>query len=188
MIISSFINQYVTYNDFTRIITAIIILLFFLVLRKVFAKYIIKILQKFFSKTATQIDDLLLKSFEKPLKNLFIVFGIFVALGVLPVTVINPMTKNIIILFLRVFVIILITWGLYNFSTSSSIFFSGLQKKLGFDLNNAIGPFISNILKFVIISLAAVLIISELGYDISGFIAGLGLSGLALLRSNPNFF
>ncbi|MCG8484294.1 MAG: mechanosensitive ion channel family protein, partial [Clostridia bacterium] len=65
------------------------------------------------------------------------------------------------------------------FSSSSSILFNGLQKRLGFDFNNAIGPFISNILKFVIISLAFVLIISELGYDISGFIAGLGLSGLA---------
>lgn len=179
MDISSFINQCINYNDFTRIVASVIIFIFFLAIRKIFAKHIIKMLERAFSKTATQIDDLLLVSFEKPLKNLFIVFAAFIALSVLPESVISPVIKKIIIQILRVIVILLITWGLYNFSNSSSIFFTGLQKKLGFDLNNAIGPFISNILKFVIISLAVVLIISELGYDISGFIAGLGLSGLA---------
>lgn len=179
MDIVSMINHCIGDNDLTRIIAAIAILLFFLALKKVFAKYIIKIIKKFTSKTSTQVDDLLLQSFERPLKGLFIIFGIFIALGVLPITLINPVTKQSIIMFLRVTVILFITWGLYNFSSSSSILFNGLQKRLGFDFNNAIGPFISNILKFVIISLAVVLVISELGYDISGFIAGLGLSGLA---------
>lgn len=174
-----YINDLIEYNDVTRILASIFVLLVFLILRKIFAKYIIKILKKMTSKTATQIDDLLLAAFEKPLKSLFVVFGFFIALSILPTTLISLTTKNIIIMFLRVIVILLIAWGLYNFSTSSLLFFDGVEKRLGLEINKAIAPFISNILKFIIISLAIVLIISEFGYEISGFIAGLGLGGLA---------
>ena len=41
-------------------------------------------------------------------------------------------------------------------------------------------PFLSRIIKVIIIILTFVLVISELGYDINGFIAGLGLGGLAV--------
>lgn len=174
--ISAFISQYINYNVTTQIFSALIVFLFFLFLRKVFAKYVIKLLLKMSKKTATELDDKLFESFKKPLMGMFIILGTLIATFLLPL---NIETQITIIKIIRIIFIILVTWGLYNFSGSSSLFFKGIQRRVGIDLNETVIPFVSNVIKWVIISLAVVLIISELGYPISGFITGLGLGGLA---------
>lgn len=174
--ISAFINQYVNYNATTQIFSALIVFLFFLFLRKVFAKHVIKLFLKMSKKTATELDDKLFESFKRPLMGMFIILGAFIAAFILPV---NLEVQTTIIKVIRIIFIILITWGLYNFSGSSSLFFKGIQRRVGIDLNETVIPFVSNVIKWVIVSLAVVLIISELGYPISGFITGLGLGGLA---------
>lgn len=174
--LSTFVNQYVKYNTSTQIGSAILVFLFFLILRKIFAKYVLKICLKISKKTSTELDDKLFISFEKPLMGMFIVIGSLIAIYLLPL---QPQIKANGIVFIRIIIIMLITWGLYNFSDASSQLFIGIQQRMGIDLNRAVVPFISSLLKIILIALSLVLILSELDYDISGFIAGLGLGGLA---------
>ena len=47
-------------------------------------------------------------------------------------------------------------------------------------MNTTAIKFISNILKIVVISFAVLMIASELGYNVNGFITGLGVGGLAI--------
>ena len=170
------LNEFINYNYSTKIITSLIVFLFFLFLRKVFSKYIIKILNKLSKKTSSEIDDKLIESFKKPLSGIFVVIGLLIAIYILPV---STEIKATVYVLSRSIIIILIAWGIYNFLDTSSILFFGIQKRAGFDLNQAVAPFVSKLLKAVLMTLAGVLVISELGYDISGFIAGLGLGGLA---------
>ncbi len=170
------LNEFINYNYSTKILTAFIIFLFFLFLRKVFSKYIIKALLKLSKKTSSEIDDRLIESFKKPLNGIFVVIGLLIAFYILPL---STEIKTTVFVLSRSMIIILIAWGINNFLDSSSFLFSGIQKRVGLELNEAVVPFISKLLKAVLITLAGVLVISELGYDISGFIAGLGLGGLA---------
>ena len=178
MTFETFLKNYVNYNDTTKIITALLVILFFLILRKVFAKLIINILERLGHKTAIDLYNKIVESFENPIKGLIIVVGFFIALEIFPDSILIVSKKEAIITLLRIVIIILISQGLYNSSNSFFILFGGAQKKLGIDVNNAVLPFLSNIVKFIIIALATVLVISELGYDITGLIAGLGLGGL----------
>ncbi len=170
------IDQFVNYSDVNKIVAASIVFLFFLLLRKIFSKYIIKILLKLSKKTSTEVDDILIESFQKPLNGLFVVIGIFIAVTILPL---NLEIKTTVFIFSRSTIIILIAWGINSFLNASTFLFFGMQKRVGLELNQAVVPFISKILKVLLIALAGVLVVSELGYDISGFIAGLGLGGLA---------
>ncbi|MDD4000981.1 MAG: mechanosensitive ion channel family protein, partial [Bacilli bacterium] len=86
--------------------------------------------------------------------------------------------KAIIIRLLRIIIIILVSQGIYNFSNYFFNVFGIIRKKQGLDVDNKVLPFLTNILKFIIVSIATVLVISELGYDITGLITGLGLGGL----------
>ena len=65
--------------DFSKITIAIFILLFFLILRGLIAKFILRRLQKYVAKTTNQFDDALVKASEGPVKFLPIVLGVFVA-------------------------------------------------------------------------------------------------------------
>jgi len=153
---------------------AAFIFLLFLWLRKIFAGYIYNIILKITQRTATPLDDQILKALEKPLQNFFIVFGIYLALSVLPLSQAQD------ILVLKVFrssIVILIAWALYILVSSESIIFDQFRAKL--DANNILIPFLSKTVRFFVLAMAFMIIAVEWDYDVNGLIAGLGLGGLA---------
>ncbi|MFA5527059.1 MAG: mechanosensitive ion channel family protein [Peptostreptococcales bacterium] len=178
MALQTFFQNYVNYNDVTKAITAIIVIIIFLLLRKIFADIILRIIRKFGNNTAIDLYNNIVESFDKPIKRLFIVLGIFIALEIFPESILTIGRKAVAIKLLRIVVIILVCQGLYNFSNYFFNIFGNISKKKGLDVDNKVLPFLTNILKFIIGALATVLVISELGYDITGLITGLGLGGL----------
>ncbi len=172
----AFLDQY-----FFNLAIAIIIFTLFLLLRKVFTKYIFKFIIKLSTKTKTDLDTRLLLSFQSPLQVFFILLGLYVStryllLSFLPV---NVYYSNILTQLFRTAMIILIAWGFFNFSSNLPRFFPVLEKRLDVDLDKLVIPFLSKILKGLIVFIAGVLVADEWGFDINGFIAGLGLGGLA---------
>lgn len=158
-------------------ITAIGIFLLFLFFRKIFSKYIFKFILKITKKTPTEFFTNAWLSFEKPIRSLFVVVGIFVAAKFFPF--INPENQ----LFLHVYrsmIIILITWGLFNFSSTSSAIFHNLNKRFDLEIDQILIPFISKLLRAVIILISISVILQEFDYNISGLVAGLGIGGLAI--------
>lgn len=115
--------------------------------------------------------------FFKPLKLFFILIGFYIA------TVILKVPDNFMIFInktFRICCILLITSAFTNCVKVDSPFFKKLQGKFKLDKDKAILNFVSKILKAIIYCLAAVIIIKELGYDINGIIAGLGMAGLTV--------
>ncbi len=158
-----------------KIVAAVFIFLFFLFLRRVFTRYFFKLLLKLAHKSATDIDTNFLLAFEGPLGMLFIILSIYFALTILPLT---SYQNYLLLKFLRVALIVLVTWGLYNLS--GTILHEGTAQKLGLQVDRILIPFLSKVLKVVIIALALSVIAQEWGYEVSGLIAGLGLGGLAV--------
>ncbi len=152
------------------------IFLSFLVFRKIFVNYIFKLLLKFAKKTKTELDTAVVVSFEKPSRAFLVILGMYLALMYLPL----QLKYDLVLLSLfRISVIILIAWGLYNLVESFAVLFAEVENKFNISVDNVLVPFFSKVIKFVVVFLALMLVISELGYDINGFIAGLGLGGLA---------
>lgn len=161
--------------DWMELATAAAIFLLFLLIRKIFVKYAFKVILSFSRKAKLNFDEKLLLNFERPLRTFFILLGIYFALISLPLTAYQYM---LLLKFFRAALIAFVAWGLYNLTGPS--LFDGLGRKLNFELDKILIPFLTKVLRFVIIALAISIIAQEWGYNVSGFVAGLGLGGLAV--------
>jgi len=159
-----------TNSNLRAILGALGIFLFFLILRKIFANLIIRIA----SLSKSEVLDHSIRSFELPLRYLFILIGAYMALIYLPL---NPFQDVFINKIFRSGVIILITWGIYHLVGTNSVFSDEAKEKLKFD--NILIALFSKLIRFLIVALAVVLVAHEWNYDVNGFVAGLGLGGLA---------
>jgi MscS family membrane protein len=59
------------------------------------------------------------------------------------------------------------------------LLYEELSDKFNFKLDKIVFPFLSKIIRFTIIALSVSLVLDEWGHNINGFIAGLGIGGLA---------
>lgn len=155
-------------------VIAFLIFFAFLILRKVFTRYIFGWLLKLSNSTTHTLDEKILIAFEKPISAIFILLGVYLALLYLPL----PMGMDLFLSRLfRSFLVIILAWGLYDLCGQHSLLSEELKEKLNMD--SMLIQFFSNIARFLILALAILVVAQEWGYDVNGFIAGLGLGGLA---------
>ncbi|WP_221567397.1 mechanosensitive ion channel family protein [Alkalihalobacillus sp. TS-13] len=155
---------------------ALMIFIAFVIFRKLFTKYIFRLISRLTDKTSTKVLHKILLAFEKPLNAFFIFLGLYLAY-----TSLEMRTEDV-HLPLRLFrtsVIILVTWGLINLSSSSSILFRSIHRRLDLQMDQILIPFFSRVLKAVIGAIAISVLAQEWGYNVNGFVAGLGIGGLA---------
>lgn len=162
--------------EWTDVAVAIGIFFIFLVFRKIFTKYIFKLILSVLKRTPTDMFANIFESFERPLRVFWVVIGTYLALVYLPfhfttIAFVEHLYKTIII--------ILFGWGFYNYSSHDSSIFGRLVQKLDRDEDSMLIPFLSKILRFLVVAFTIAIVLSEWGFDINGFVAGLGLGGLA---------
>ncbi|MHA6253365.1 mechanosensitive ion channel family protein [Oceanobacillus sp. CAU 1775] len=156
---------------------AIGIFLLFLVFRKIFTKYIFRIIMRIVNKTKVGFLSNFFKSFQKPMEWLFTVIGIYLAFRAYPYfNHEKDWFENVI----SSLVIILIAWGLFNLASTSSTFFHRINEKTSLKIDEILIPLLSKALQFVIVAITVTIVLQEFGYNIEAFIAGLGLGGLAV--------
>ena len=161
-----------------QVITAIIIIALFILLKKIFRKTLFGLLEKIISKTKTQIDDNLLLVLKQPFELFLLTIGLKVGLNIIDFNkeidfILNNVIKSLFtfVLFWAIFVIIS---PISNTIINNSSKLSG--KNLGKDLANLINKFI----QVIIVALGFITILQEWGYNITGFLASLGLVGMAV--------
>ena len=153
------------------------IFLLFLVFRKLFTKYIFKLIMRLIDKTKINFLSNIFRAFEKPMQWLFTIIGIYLAVRFYPYI---DQEKIWFMRFIKVSIIILVAWGLYNLSSTSSAFFRRVNERTSFKIDEILIPILSKTLQFIIIAITATVVLQEFGYSIEAFIAGLGLGGLAI--------
>ncbi|HHT46394.1 MAG TPA: mechanosensitive ion channel family protein [Firmicutes bacterium] len=168
-------QAYIASSLLREIAAAVTVFIFFLVFRKIFVKYIFKIILKLTKRTKTDLDDNILLSFESPLGYFFLVLGLYFSLSILPLTAYQDM---LLLELFRALIVILVTWGFYNFI--GTFLFWELGRKFGIELDKILIPFLVKMLRLILVALALIIIADEWGYNISAFITGLGLGGLAI--------
>ncbi|MDY6826732.1 MAG: mechanosensitive ion channel family protein [Bacillota bacterium] len=149
-----------------------IVLLAFLA-RGLFTFFIFRTILRMAEKTKTAIDEAILLAFENPLKKLILVIGFYIALLSLPL---GPAVDAVIGNIFRSLLIVFIAAGFYNLVGGDA--YHKLSEKLS--VEKTVAGFATKALRFIIIALAVAIIAQEWDYDVNGFIAGLGLGGLAV--------
>src|SRR5690625_4951252 len=118
-------QEYFYSDNFKHLLIAIGIFLLFLILRKIFTTYIYKLLLRIFQKTPTVIFTQVLEAYEKPVQWLFIIIGTYVAMGYFPYL---DQSNALFVKLIQSSIIVLISCGLFNLSSATSIFFENLKK------------------------------------------------------------
>ncbi|MRJ06932.1 MAG: mechanosensitive ion channel protein MscS [Epsilonproteobacteria bacterium] len=149
-----------------------LVLLSFIFLRRFFTRTILGSLQKLTEKTKTTVDDKLFNSIRGPFRFFFIILGFFFFFAI--VGYLNTFTYAII----RSLVIFDLTWLFYNLTIHFEENIYNMLGKFG-KTSKELTSFVIKVIRGLVIILGGVAILQELGINVSGFIASLGLGGLA---------
>lgn len=159
----------------TKIAIALGIVIIFKILSSILSKIIIKILRI----NKKEKVDVSKNPFYRPLKTIFTFIGIYVALNFIKETMAISVTSEAIInKTLKIAMIIFV----------AKAFGEGLNEKNGIltkiktnkEIDQGTRNVILKAIRIVIYVIAAFMVISELGYDISGFITSLGIGGVVI--------
>lgn len=162
-------------NRILDYIIALLILFLSLLFVKAVIRIFIKRLKKFAEKTATTFDDLLVKILEKIALPALYISCFYVSAKILKLplgagALINALEMIIITFFAARIVVIVAGWGI-------NIYLAKKQQDptLVRSLDGMLWA-----LKFLIWTLAVVILLDNLGYKVSTLIAGLGIGGIAV--------
>ncbi len=174
-------NKGISGVNISEIIIALIIFLFFLFLRGIFSKFVIKRLENYVSKTSNNFDNTLVKSMEGPAKFFPIVLGFFVATSYLTI---ETQAADFLETINRSLITILIFWTFHQIIGPFSTVVKSVSDLLSRDLVN----WIIKALKVLIIILGLAAVLELWGIKIGPIIAGLGLFGVAVALGAQDLF
>lgn len=169
--------------NLNEIIVILIIMLMVLIINRVVIKNIFKALRKLTRKTKNYFDNSVIIALENPLKLLISFIGVYSIFKIINIDSLNLevlSTYKII----KVGVIASFIYFAYNLTLVNSLLYSKLHKN---DKGNTIVfPFVSIIIRLVILLTGVIIIANEFG--LTGFIAGLGVSGVAFALAAQDTF
>lgn len=146
-----------------------------------FRKFAIKIMFKIFNTSSrmvrSEMSTQVQLAFEIPMRFLFVLLGLYVALEYLDI---QPSDYFILEKLFRSSIIVFITCGIYNLLGTSNQWIETVGQRFNFEMDQILIPLFSKVLRFIVIALSLSIIAQEWEYDVNGFIAGLGLGGLAI--------
>ena len=164
--------------NISEIVIALAIFTFFLFLRGVFSKFVVKKLEKYFSRASNSFDNSLAHSMEGPAKFFPIVLGFFVSTSYLTV---ESGTVDVIN---RSLMTVLIFWTFHQVIGP----FSALIKSAGGLLSRDLINWIIKAIKVLILVLGLAAVLDLWGIKIGPIIAGLGLFGVAVALGAQDLF
>lgn len=157
-------------------ITAASILVVSLLIGKWAAVYFFKLLNRLTRKTNASMLSDAAAAFEKPIRVLVIIVGVYLALKTIGYEPgVHPWVNSA----FRSIYVLLLMWGLIRFTGVSSHWMERIGERFNFEVDRILLPFLSKIIRLIVICLGFTVIVQEWGYEVTGFIAGLGLGGLA---------
>lgn len=173
----NFFSNYISIDPILlRVLLALVFILTGILLRHIIVKGILELLLKLANKTKTNLDELLVSALEKPALLFIMGFSIWCAISILPI----PITfRPFLIRLLRSFIIVTIFWFLYRAADSIIWIFERYINRSDKRSSPVLSGLLRKTLKIAVVVLEIFMIIKEWGYDVSGFIAGLGVGGLA---------
>jgi MscS family membrane protein len=157
-----------------NILTAFFSLFFFLLLRKLFATLVIKVLQPLTKRSKTFYDDRILSALKGPIAFVFVIIGVrlFFALLFLETDFINSIIDSMI-----TYNVFLLLYALVHALRDLIYHFT---QRFNPELAHEMGNFILAIIRGVVLIIGLAAILQIWGINVGALVAGLGVGGLAL--------
>lgn len=152
------------------------ILLLAMILRNVLTRMLFRHLKFWAKKTHFQHDDQLLDTIEKPVSIFLLVFGVHLAILALPI---EPMIDGLLENLFRGGSMLIVVWGMVRATDVLTNALSESCERRNSALHGFI-PTINKSAKIFIVIVGVLLVIDNLGYNVSGILATLGLGGAAI--------
>ncbi len=168
-----------------RVVTAILVLLVFLGLRRVFFRFVVTSLHHVTRKTRTDVDDLLLSAVEKPLEFGFVVVGVYAAGQILPTSApVGEAFEKLI----RSLIALTLFWMLFRAVDPLSSFMDrGIAVMGSSSMRDTMKSFFVRLAKFLVICLGVAAVFQEWGFNVAAVLGSLGLVGMAVALGARDF-
>jgi MscS family membrane protein len=169
----SFLNEPYFSLPLGNIIAAFFSLIFFLMLRKLFASLTIYVLQPLAKRTKTYYDDRILSALKGPLSFVFVTIGVrlFFALLFLETPFITKLIDSMIAFNLF--------WALFELTHALRGAVYHFTERFNPELAHEMGNFILTIIRGIVMAVGLGAILQVWGINVAGLVAGLGIGGLA---------
>jgi len=163
---------FMTYKEYFNIAIGAAVFFALCALRIPLTKAVLGITGKIFFNNKPEHKAAYKNSLKKPVSIFFVILGLFIAVYI-------NYKHTIVLNTFKIFAILIACWCIVCYiSDNLSLLFSKHSENS--TVNGIAVKFISNILKVIIVCIAIVMIISELGYNVNGLLTGLGVGGLAV--------
>lgn len=148
------------------------------ILRAILNAFVTRKIASLAAKTETEADDMAAAALVNPLGLILPVAGIFLAFRVL--LSVNPNWVNNADMVFKIASVLVLTWTAFRMIDAVAVLLKELAGKTDSKLDDQIVPLLRKATKTFLGVLAFILIAQNLGYSVSGLLAGLGIGGLAL--------
>lgn len=164
-------------ENLARILLAALALLLIWGLRRALAAIFVAPIRRLAVRSESRWDDALLDTITIPARLLIIALGLAVSAEILNI---DAATNHFVQRVTRTFVIAALFLAFYRAVNALAPTSTRLFSVTGLSISERLLPFIRTTLKIIIVVLAGVVVIQEWGYDITGLVAGLGVTGLGI--------
>ncbi|UCD92037.1 MAG: mechanosensitive ion channel family protein [Methanobacteriota archaeon] len=128
--------------------------------------------------TETHVDDMIVQMMKGPIFVILVVTGLDISLDILGLPADLQSTLASVFGFLMV---ILFTWIVYKLFKNVLVYYGGvLSAKTQTDMDDRLIPVISKVGGVIIIILGVIFIVQSFGYDVTLFLAGMGVIGIVI--------
>lgn len=169
-----------------RVIIAILIITFILSIRNYFIPLTVSILERVAQRkgeSKLNFHRYLVDSISNPLKVTLVILSVEIGLRVISIE--NPKLDEFIDKFQTLY-IISIAWVIYNLLNNAIIFFSESITTKYPNVRKEMVNFFVTIFKAILFILILLLILRDLGYDVTTILASLGVGGIAIALAAQN--
>lgn len=167
--------------DVGRYVVAILILAGFLVLRRLFTRFVLARVNRYAEESETDFDNGLLRSVERPIRFVPVVLGVFFAIEYLQL---SGTVADIADRIVRSLIIFVIFWIFHSLATPLSV----VLRKLERIFTHSMMDWLIKAIKAAFVFVGAATILETWGIQVGPIIAGLGLMGVAVALGAQDLF
>ncbi len=161
----------------SRLVSALAVFFTFFFLRQVLAKMILGFARKITSRTATPVDDAIIRDMEHPMRFAWVVLGLHAASNILPL---HPDAALFAGSVIQSLVTVVVFWTMFQLTDAFSLAFKKIFGLFGADLGVDLHQFFIRALKVIVVFLGVMAVLQQWGVNVAAFLGGLGLAGMAV--------
>jgi MscS family membrane protein len=166
--------------ELERCLLAAVIVLAGLTLRRLLSRFTLNRLAAAARRTTTEVDDLLIEAARRPLSAGILLTAIGFAISTLSLPRQPIDIHRISFRILIVAAGIVVVWFFFRLIDGVAVFYTRKASTPEHKVDDALIPLFRKLLKIFAGVTAALVILQNMGYSVSGLIAGLGIGGLAV--------